>query len=123
MDAARRFVDALNSHDGDAFEALLDPQVVLHTGRGPKHGRAEARGWLGGPGENLTSTVEIESWEATDERVLASGKRWWRWVESGELAEEHPYAAIWRIRAGLVVEWQAYDDRDEARAEYEAPYG
>lgn len=123
METARGFVDALNSHDGDAFEALLDPQVVLHTGRGPKHGRAEARGWLGGPGENLTSTVEIESWAGAGERVLATGIRSWRWVDGGELAEEHPYAAIWRIRDGLVLEWRAYEDLEAARADYEAADG
>lgn len=122
-DVARRFVEAFNVHDADRFEALLDPEVVLHTARGPKQGRVEARGWLGGPGENLTSTVEIERWEADGERVLASGKRSWRWAEGGELAEEHPYAAIWRIRTGLILEWRAYDELEAARTDYEAADG
>ncbi len=122
-EVARRFVEAFNSHDADRFEELLDPDVVLHTGRGPKEGRAEARGWLGGPGENLTSSVQIESWDTAGERVFATGIRRWRWVDDGQLAEEHPYAAIWRIRAGLVLEWRAYEDPDAAHADYEAADG
>ncbi|MBA2764600.1 MAG: nuclear transport factor 2 family protein [Thermoleophilaceae bacterium] len=120
VDLARRFVEVLNGHDGDAFEALLDPQVVLHTGRGPKHGRAAARAWLGGPGENLTSSIQIDCWESSDTKVLAGGTRFWRWVENGEVAEEHPYAAVWWLRNGLIIEWRAYDSIDAARVDFDS---
>lgn len=116
-DVARRFVEAFNSQDLDAFVSTLDPEVELQTARGLRIGHDEARSWAtktpsGGLDQRLVVEDLIEDEHGT--HVVALIRRQWWWRESDEMAHDEVAAALFTFRDGLVARWQPFADREEA---------
>jgi ketosteroid isomerase-like protein len=116
-EAVKRFYEAFNAHDLDAFVATLSENVELQTARGLRIGREEARVWatrnpVGGLEQRL---VVEELREHTDHVVAMIRKQWW-WAESDELAEDEKIAALFTFSDGLIARWQPFTDRADALA-------
>ena len=114
-EAVKRFYEAFNAHELDAFVATLSENVELQTARGLRIGRTEARAWatrnpVGGLEQRL---VVGELREHTDHVVALIRKQWW-WAESDELAEDEEIAALFTFSNGLIARWQPFTDRDQA---------
>jgi len=111
------FVKAFSDQDLESLAAVLDPKVVIHASRGPRHGIDEALGWARrvDTGE-LEQRIALEHIEVEGERAVAMIRRQWWWRAEDELAREDLMAWLFGLRDGLVVSWRPYDDRDEALA-------
>lgn len=114
---ARRFYEAFNAQDIDAFAATLHPEVELQTARGLRVGIDEARAWatkqpIGG----LDQWVVVDEVREAGEHALALARRQWRWRETDEVASEDELAVLFSFRDGLICRWQPYADRGEAIA-------
>lgn len=118
---ARDFVYAFNRTDLDAFVATLDPQVELHSMRGLRKGRDEARAWATKAPGGVQQTVLIRSVEVDRDRVLFEIERQWHWAEDGTHASTDVMAWLFAVRDGLVAEWRPFEDRTEARAAFAGP--
>jgi limonene-1,2-epoxide hydrolase len=122
-DPVREFVRAFNDRDLDAFVAVLDPEVELHAVRGLRKGREAARVWATRAPGGVQQEIELEQlYEGGTEggggRAVALIVRSWRWEESGELASVEPMAWAFELRAGRILSWRPYGDRDEALREW-----
>jgi ketosteroid isomerase-like protein len=114
---ARRFYEAFNAQDIDAFAATLHPEVELQTARGVRVGIDEARYWATKqPTGWLDQQIVIDEVREAGEHVLVLVRRQWRWREPDELASEDEVAALFSFRDGLICRWQPYADRGEAIA-------
>ena len=60
VDPVREFIRAFNERDLDAFVAVLDPEVELHSMRGLRKGREAARLWATRPPGGVQQTIELE---------------------------------------------------------------
>lgn len=117
LELARRFYQAFNDQDIDAFAATLHPEVELQTGRGVREGIEEARAWATKvPTGELDQQVVVDELREAGEHVLALVRRQWRWREDDTLASEDEAAAMFSFNDGLVSRWQPYADREEATA-------
>jgi ketosteroid isomerase-like protein len=117
VELVRRFFEAFNDQDLDAFAATLHPEVELQTARGPRAGVDEARAWATRvPTGELYQRLVVDELREADGHVLALGRRQWRWREDGELAAEDEIAAMLSFRDGLIGVWRPYADRDDAIA-------
>lgn len=115
---ARRFIDAFNGRDLEAFVATLHPEVEIHANRGLRKGIAEARAWATRPPGGLQQHVLVEDVRSDGYRVLAVILREWWWAE-GEEAGAEPAGAdemawLFELRDGLISSWRAFDDRAAA---------
>lgn len=115
----RRFYEAFNAQDLDAFAAVLHPQAELQTQRGLREGREEARAWAtksahGGLDQRLVLERIVPDERGTH-AVALYRKQWW-WRENEELASEDEMAALFTFRDGLIARWQPYTHPDEALA-------
>jgi ketosteroid isomerase-like protein len=113
----RRFYDAFNAQDLDAFAATLHPEVELQTARGLREGRDEARAWAtkvaeGGLDQRLV-LEDVLGGRGGGHVVALYRKQWW-WREEDEHAHEDAMAALFTFRDGLIARWQPFEDRDEA---------
>jgi hypothetical protein len=100
---ARQFVEAVTTHDFDAAEALLDPDVETVTPRGTLRGVAACRQVLekaGGDEQFDLEQTEPELEEIEDD-VIARTRETARWRETGEVAYERVFA----VRLTLDGEW------------------
>ena len=59
-DPVREFIRAFNERDLDAFVAVLDPEVELHSMRGLRKGREAARVWATRAPGGVQQTIELE---------------------------------------------------------------
>ena len=59
-DPVREFIRAFNERDLDAFVAVLDPEVELHSMRGLRKGVEAARLWATRPPGGVQQTIELE---------------------------------------------------------------
>ena len=59
-DPIREFIRAFNERDLDAFVAVLDPEVELHSMRGLRKGREAARLWATRAPGGVQQTIELE---------------------------------------------------------------
>ena len=92
--SAHRFVEAIASHDFDAAEEFLDPNVQTVTPRGALRGIAAARQVLekaGGDEQFAMEQAEPE-FEDVDGDVVARTHEVARWRETGEIAYERDFA-------------------------------
>jgi limonene-1,2-epoxide hydrolase len=119
IDPVREFIRSFNERDLDAFVAILDPDVELHSSRGLRKGREAARVWATRPPGGVQQTIELE--ELTEEGTEAGGGsavativRRWRWAEDGSEAGADEMAWLFTLRDHQVVGWRPFDDRDEA---------
>jgi ketosteroid isomerase-like protein len=115
----RRFYEAFNEQDIDAFVETLHPEVELQTARGLREGRDEARAWAtktphGGLDQRLV--LERVLGEPDGARLVALYRKQWWWREDEEHAHTDAMAAMFTFRDGLIVRWQPFEDRDEALA-------
>jgi ketosteroid isomerase-like protein len=113
----RRFYEAFNDQDLDAFVATLHPEVELQTARGVREGRDEARAWAtklphGGLDQRLV--LEEVVGDADGARLVALYRKQWWWREDEEHAHEDAMGALFTFRDGLIARWQPFEDRDQA---------
>ena len=111
----RRFYEAFNAEDLDAFVAVLHPDVELHAARGIKRGREQARGWATRvPEGELHQRIVLEDVIGDGDTAVALSRRQWLWKGDGRLAADDEMAALFRFRDGLIACWRPFDDRAEA---------
>jgi limonene-1,2-epoxide hydrolase len=118
-DPVREFIRAFNEGDLDAFVAVLDPEVELHSGRGLRKGRKAARVWATRSPGGVQQTIELEQLyeeglEGGGGKAVALIRRVWRWAEDDSLAGVDEMAWVFELRARRVRSWRPYDDRGEA---------
>ena len=128
IDPVREFIRAFNERELDAFVAVLDPEVELHSGRGLRKGVEAARLWATREPGGVQQTIELEQlYEGGTEggggRAVALILRRWHWEEDGELASEDEMAWAFELRDHRVLGWRPYDQRDEALREYGFAHG
>lgn len=113
-DPVREFIRAFNEQDLDAFVAVLDPEVELHSGRGLRKGVEAARLWATKKPGGVQQTIDLdELYEETD-RAVALVTRRWHWEEDRSHAGEEEMAWAFELRDGCIRSWRPYDDRKEA---------
>jgi limonene-1,2-epoxide hydrolase len=118
-DPVREFIRAFNERDLDAFVAVLDPEVELHSMRGLRKGREAARIWATRPPGGVQQTVELEDLlegdtEGGGGRAVATIVRRWHWDEDGSEASSDEMAWVFELRDHRVLSWRPFDDRAEA---------
>ena len=118
-DPVREFIRAFNERDLDAFVAVLDPEVELHSGRGLRKGREAARVWATRKPGGAQQTIELEQLyeeglEGGGGRAVALIRRRWRWEEDGSEAGADEMAWAFELRDHKVSSWRPYEDREEA---------
>jgi ketosteroid isomerase-like protein len=115
----RRFYEAFNDQDLDAFVATLHPEVELQTARGLREGRDEARSWATkNPQGGLEQRLVLERvlGESDGVRLVALYRKQWWWRHDDQRAHDDEIAALFTFRDGLIARWQPFEDRDEALA-------
>jgi limonene-1,2-epoxide hydrolase len=127
-DPVREFIRAFNERDLDAFVAVLDPGVELHSMRGLRRGRDAARLWATRPPGGVQQTVELEDLyedeAAGDGMAVALINRRWHWDEDGSPAGADEMAWVFELDAGRVRSWRPFENRAEAmRAAGLDPHG
>jgi len=114
----QQFADRANDHDIPGFLALVDPEVEFHTFRGVERGLEGARRFAesGAPQEHYrTHVVHEQAFDAGDQVVVfANIQR--RWRETGELGDETKLGVVFTLRAGKVLRFQVFRDRQQALA-------
>jgi ketosteroid isomerase-like protein len=113
---ARRFIDAFNARDLDAFVETLHPEIEIQSVRGPRIGIQEARDWATRKPGGVQQTVVIEEMKEEGARVLVLARRDWRWDGTDKLASSEELAFLFTFRDGKVARWQPFTDREEALA-------
>jgi len=119
VDPVREFIRAFNERDLDAFVAVLDPEVELHSGRGLRKGIEAARVWATREPGGVQQTIVLdelyeEGLEGGDGRAVALIRRAWHWEEDGSAAGEDEMAWAFALRDRRVRSWRPYEDRAEA---------
>ncbi|HEY8466059.1 MAG TPA: nuclear transport factor 2 family protein [Solirubrobacterales bacterium] len=124
VELARRFIDAFNGRDLDAFVETLHPDVEIHGMRGTRRGREEAREWATRPRGGVQQNIVVEEMRERGDAVLALVVREWWWDESepggGELAGTDVMAWLFRFADGLIREWRPFENRAEAEERFQA---
>ena len=118
-DPVREFIRAFNERDLDAFVAVLDPEVELHSMPGLRKGVEAARVWATRAPGGVQQTIELEQLyedgtEGGGGRAVALIKRHWHWEEDDSLAGIDEMAWFFELRDHRIRSWRPYDDRDEA---------
>lgn len=117
-DPVREFIRAFNERDLDAFVAVLDPEVELHSMRGVRKGQEAARLWATRPPGGVQQTIELE--QLYEDEAAGSGtavaliRRRWNWEEDGSEAGVDAMAWVFELRANRILSWHPFDDRGEA---------
>jgi ketosteroid isomerase-like protein len=113
-DPVRRFIDAFNEGDLDAFVAVLDPEVELHSGRGLRKGVEAARQWATRASGGVQQTIVLDRLYEGPERAVALITRRWHWEEDGSFAHQEAMAWLFELGEGRVRSWRPFEDRAEA---------
>lgn len=118
-DPVREFIRAFNERDLDAFVAVLDPEIELHSGRGLRKGIEAARIWATRAPGGVQQTIELEELfedgtESGAGRAVALIRRAWHWDEDGSAAGEDEMAWFFELRDRRIKSWRPYEDRAEA---------
>ena len=118
-DPVREFIRAFNERDLDAFVAVLDPEVELHSGRGLRKGPEAARLWATREPGGVQQTIELEQLyeeglESGGGRAVALIRRCWHWQEDGSEAGADEMAWAFELRDHKILSWRPYDSREEA---------
>jgi len=122
-DPIREFIRAFNERDLDAFVAVLDPEIELHSMKGLRKGRDAARLWATRPSGGVQQTIEVEELfedgtESGGGRALALIRRVWRWDEDGSHASTEEMAWLFELKDHRVRGWRPFDDRESAWRAY-----
>jgi limonene-1,2-epoxide hydrolase len=118
-DPIREFIRAFNERDLDAFVAVLDPDVELHSMKGLRKGRDAARLWATRAPGGVQQTIELEELyedgtEGGGGRAVALIVRKWRWDEDGSAAGEDEMAWLFELHDHRIRSWRPVEDRAEA---------
>jgi len=118
-DPIREFIRAFNERDLDAFVAVLDPEVELHSGRGLRKGLEAARVWATREPGGVQQTIELEQLyedgtEGGGGRAVALILRRWHWEEDESIAGIDFMAWAFELRDRKILSWRPYEDRQEA---------
>lgn len=117
-DPVREFIRAFNERDLDAFVAVLDPEVELHSMRGLRKGVEAARLWATREPGGVQQTIELEQLyedeAAGDGTAVALIRRVWHWEVDGSEASVDEMAWAFELRNHKVRSWRPFDDRAEA---------
>src|SRR4051812_22205136 len=118
-DPVREFIRAFNDGDLDAFVAVLDPEVEIHSGRGLRKGRDAARVWATKSRGGVLQTIELEELiedgtEGGAGAAVANIVRHWHWAEDETKAGAERMAWVFELRDHRVLSWRPFDDRVEA---------
>ena len=87
--------------------AQLHPEIEAQGRRGPFRGIEAVVGWAR-PNDDgyLHSRIELDELrEVGDRYVAADARRQWCWEETGEVAAEDRFGALFELRDGLVYRW------------------
>ena len=119
VDPVREFIRAFNERDLDAFVAVLDSEVELHSMKGLRKGREAARVWATRAPGGVQQTIELEQLyedgtEGGGGRAVALIRRVWRWAEDGSHASTDVMAWAFELRDHRVASWRPFEDRGEA---------
>ena len=118
IDPVREFIRAFNERDLDAFVAVLDPGVELHSMRGVRKGVEAARVWATREPGGVQQTIELEQLyedeAAGDGTAVALIRRRWNWAEDGSEAGLDAMAWLFELRGNRVLGWRPFEDREEA---------
>jgi limonene-1,2-epoxide hydrolase len=120
-DPVREFIRAFNERDLDAFVAVLDPEVELHSGRGLRKGVEAARVWATREPGGVQQTIVLEQLyeeglEGGGGTAVALIRRAWHWADDGAAAGEDEMAWVFELRDHRVLSWRPYEDRAQALA-------
>lgn len=123
VDPVREFIRAFNEQDLDAFVAVLDPEVELHSGRGLRKGREAARLWATKKPGGVQQTIELEELyeeglEGGGGHAVALVRRRWRWAEDGSEAGVDEMAWAFELHDRRIRNWRPYEDREQALREW-----
>ena len=119
--AARRFVETFNGRDLDGFVETLDREVEIHSMRGLRRGRKEARKWATRAPGGVQQTIEVVQAKTTDGRVLLEIDRVWRWDEDGTHASTDEMSWLFEVNEdGLITSWRPFEDRAEAARAFDS---
>jgi limonene-1,2-epoxide hydrolase len=118
-DPVREFIRAFNERDLDAFVAVLDPEVELHSMRGLRKGPDSARLWATRPPGGVQQTIELErlyedGMEGGGGSAVAIIRRRWVWEEDGSPAGVDEMAWLFELRNRRILSWRPFEDRGEA---------
>lgn len=118
----REFIRAFNERDLDAFVAVLDPEVELHSMKGLRKGAAAARVWATRAPGGVQQAIELEQLyeeglEGGGGRAVALIRRIWRWAEDEAPAGVDEMAWAFELRDRRILSWRPYEDRAEALRE------
>lgn len=113
-DPIREFIRSFNERDLDAFVAILDPEVELHSMKGLRKGREAARLWATRPPGGVQQTIELEELFEDGDRALALVRREWQWAEDGSHANTDEMAWLFELNDHLIRSWRPFDDREAA---------
>lgn len=118
-DPIREFIRAFNERDLDAFVAVLDSEIELHSMKGLRKGREAARLWATREPGGVQQTIELE--ELYEEGAESGGgtavaliRRVWRWDENGLHASTDEMAWLFELRDHRVLSWRPFEDRAAA---------
>lgn len=122
-DPVREFIRAFNERDLDSFVAVLDPEVELHSMKGPGKGREAARLWATRPPGGVQQTIEVDEvhedgTEGGGGKALALIRRVWRWEEDGSHASTDEMGWLFELRDHRIRSWRPYDERKSALEAY-----
>jgi ketosteroid isomerase-like protein len=127
-DPVREFIRAFNGRDLDAFVAVLDPEVELHSMKGLRKGVEAARLWATRPPGGVQQTIELE--ELYEDRTESGGgsalaliRRAWHWEEDGSHANTEEMAWLFELRDHRVRSWRPFEDREAAWQAYHSRDG
>ncbi|HEX3734768.1 MAG TPA: nuclear transport factor 2 family protein [Solirubrobacterales bacterium] len=113
-DPVREFIRAFNERDLDAFVAVLDPEVELHSMRGLRKGVEAARLWATRDPGGAQQTIVLDELYEEPDRAVALITRAWHWAEDGSAAGEDEMAWVFELRDHRVRGWRPFEDRAEA---------
>lgn len=118
-DPVREFIRAFDERDLDAFVAVLDPEVELHSMKGLRKGLEAARQWATRAPGGVQQSIELEQLYEDDTeggggRAVALIRRHWQWEEDESHAGTDEMAWVFTLRNRRVLSWRPYADRDEA---------
>jgi limonene-1,2-epoxide hydrolase len=117
-DPVREFIRSFNERDQDAFAAVLDPEVELHSMKGMRKGRGAARMWATRPPGGVQQTIEVDELFEDGNRALALIRRVWHWDEDGSHANTEEMAWLFELRGHRIRSWRPFDDREAAWQAY-----
>lgn len=123
IDPVREFIRAFNERDLDAFVAVLDPGVELHSMKGLRRGREAARLWATRAPGGVQQTIELEELfedgtESGGGSALALIRRVWRWDEDDSGAGDDEMAWLFGLNEHKILSWRPFEDREAAWRAY-----